>query len=458
MIGSAVGSGMARRQRRARRRKLLKASAGGLAAWGLGGWLAPAEAAAPAPAGETFPVTGVADPRMAAYDNLMTDFMRQHRPPGAALAVTRNGRLVYARGFGYADIERREPVQPLSLFRIASLSKPFTATAVLQLAQQGKLRLDDKVFAIVKLQPFLERGARVDPRIYAVTIRQCLQHTAGWDRDKGFDPMGAAAAEEIAQAMGQRLPIRPEHIIRYTMGRRLDWDPGTRFAYSNFGYCVLGRVVEAASGERYADYVARHVLAPLGITRMRQGRNLYADRAPGEVKYYDGQHRTGRAISGPGVGRPAPLPYGVECIETMDANGGWIASPVMLTRFVDAFNDIRNSKLVNEPSIRAMLARPPGAPGLDNGKPGPVYYGCGWNVRPIAEPQGKYTKWHGGLLAGTSTFLLGRDDGINWAVVFNSDADRAGKEFATMIDMPLHRTADQIRDWPAGDLYANYSL
>jgi hypothetical protein len=204
--------------------------------------------------------------------------------------------------------------------------------------------------------------------------------------------------------------------------------------------------------------VAQHVLAPLGIAHMRLGRNLYADRAPGEVKYYDSHNRTGRAISGPAIGRPAPLPYGVECIETMDANGGWIASPVMLTRFVDAFNDIRSCKLLDEPSLRTMLARPPGAPGLVNGKPGPTYYGCGWDVRPVAEPQGRYTKWHGGLLAGSSTFLLGRDDGINWAVLFNSDADPSGKEFAGMIDMPLHRTANQIKDWPDSDLYAKYSL
>jgi CubicO group peptidase (beta-lactamase class C family) len=456
MSTTAMGSAKTRRARSASRREFLTASAGGLAAWTLGAGRG--ARAAPPSAGDPCPISGVADPKLAAYDTLMTDFMREHQPPGAALAVTKDGRLVYARGFGFADRERKEPVQPLSLFRIASLSKPFTATAVLQLAQQGKLRLDDSVLAILKPRPFLERGARLDPRIHAVTVHQCLQHTGGWDRDKGFDPMGAEAAEQVAQALGLRLPIRPEHIIRYTMGRPLDWDPGAKYAYSNFGYCVLGRVIEAASGQRYHDYVAQHVLAPLGIAHMRLGRNLYVDRAPGEVKYYDSGNRTGRAISGPAIGRQAPLPYGVECIETMDANGGWIASPIMLTRFVDAFNDIRSCKLLDEPSIRTMLGRPPGAPGLLNGKPSPTYYGCGWDVRPIAEPRGKYTKWHGGLLAGSSTFMLGREDGINWAVVFNSDADRAGKEFAGMIDMPLHRTANQTKDWPDGDLYGKYSL
>ncbi len=437
------------------RRQVLGTIGGGIAVAVAG----PTAGVRAAPGNDKAPsVTGDSDPRMAAYDSMMMDVMRKYKPPGAALAVSKDGRLVYARGFGYADVERQEPVVPSSLFRIASLSKPFTSTAVFQLVQQGKLRLDDKVFAILKLQPFLERGARIDPRLHAVTVHQCLQHTAGWDRDKGFDPMGAEAAEQVSRALGVALPIRPEHIIRYTMGRPLDWDPGTKFAYSNFGYCVLGRIIEMVSGMRYHDYVAAHVLQPIGITRMRLGRNLLRDRASGEVKYYDGKARTGRAISGPNIGRQVPLPYGVECIETMDANGGWIASAIMLVRFLDAFNDVRTSKLLDEPSIRAMLARPPGAPGLENGKPGPHYYGCGWDVRPIAERQGKYTKWHGGLLAGSSTFLLARDDGINWAIEFNSDADGAGKEYAATTDALLHQAANQTKVWPDEDLYKKFAL
>jgi len=434
------------------RRHVLRIMGGGIAAA-----LAKRSARAAPAARDNPPITGDGDPKLAAYDDMMLSFMREHNPPGASLAVSRNGRLVYARGFGYADRERKEPVQPTSLFRIASLSKPFTSTAVLQLIQQGKLRFDSKVFSLLKLQPFLT-GSRVDQRIYDVTVQQCLQHTAGWDRAKGFDPMGAEAAEQISRAMHVPLPIRPEHIIRYTIGRPLDWSPGAQFAYSNFGYCVLGRVIEAASGLRYHDYVAQHVLAPIGITRMRLGRNLLADRAPGEVTYYDGQHRTGRAISGPSIGREVPLPYGVECIETMDANGGWVASAIMLVRFVDAFNDIGRSRLLGEQSIRAMMARPPGASALENGKPAPTYYGCGWSVRPADEARGRYTRWHGGLLAGSSTFMLGRADGTNWAIVFNSEADASGKEFAGITDRLLHQVANQIRSWPEDDAYRKYAL
>lgn len=435
------------------RRAFLRTMANGIAAAALGG----KAVAAPPAAGRNL-ATGETDPRLVAYDEMMTNFMNRYQPPGAALAVSKDGRLVYARGFGVADVERKELVQPLSLFRIASLSKPLTSTAVMQLVQQGRLRLDDRVFAILKMPPFLERGTRLDERIHGITVRNCLQHTAGWDRDKGFDPMSAAAAEQISRAMGRHLPIRPVDIIRYTMGRRLDWSPGTHYAYSNFGYCVLGRVIEAASAMRYQAYVKTHVLRPLAISRMRLGRNLLMDRASGEVKYYDSKRRTGNAISGPNIGRPVPLPYGVECIETMDANGGWIAAPIMLVRFADAYNGIGTSRLLNETSIRAMLARPPGAPGMDNGSPAQSYYACGWLVRPVDERQGKYVKWHVGALAGSSTLLVARDDGINWAVFFNGDVDRAGKAFADSIDGLMHQTADRIKQWPEGDLYRKVSL
>src|SRR5208282_4060094 len=232
-------------------------------------------------------VTGLREPKLAAYDDLMSNFMREHKPPGAALAVAYHGRLVYARGFGFADLEKHEPVRPTSLFRIASVSKPFTAAAVTHLVENGKLRLDERVFPLLKLQPHLERGARLDPRWHEITIRHCLQHTGGWNRDKSFDPMSAATAEQVAKALRVPLPINPKQIIRYTMGKPLDFNPGTAYVYSNFGYCLLGRVIEAASGKPYHEFVRQTIFEPLGIRGMRQGKNLLKDRAPGEVKYCD---------------------------------------------------------------------------------------------------------------------------------------------------------------------------
>jgi CubicO group peptidase (beta-lactamase class C family) len=297
----------------------------------------------------------------------------------------------------------------------------------------------------------------MDPRLYDIQVRHCLQHTAGWDRDKSLDPMGAEAAETVAKAFRVHLPIHPRQIIRYTMGKPLDFAPGTAYAYSNFGYCVLGRVIEAVSGKPYHRFVTQNILAPLGIRHMQLGKNLLKDRAPGEVKYYDGKNRTGRAISGPEIGKRVPLPYGVECIETMDANGGWIASAVDLVRFAAALDDPEKCPLLNQASIETMLAPPPGAVGhRPNGESKPDYYACGWNVRPDKRQPGRYTKWHNGLLAGSSTMLVCRNDGIDWAALFNCDADKSGKEFASLIDPLLHKAADEIKTWPKIDLFPDF--
>jgi N-acyl-D-amino-acid deacylase len=240
------------------------------------------------------------------------------------------------------------------------------------------------------------------------------------------------------------------------LGKPLDFTPGTAYAYSNFGYCVLGRVIEAVAKKPYHEFVAERILAPLGIRDMRLGKNLLAERARGEVKYYDSGHRTGRAICGPRLGQQVPLPYGVECIESMDANGGWIASAVDLMRFAVALDDPKKCPILKEESVLSMLAPPPGPLGHGPaGRPKPVYYGCGWEVRPGGRP-GKFTKWHTGGLAGTSTLLVCRQDGIDWAVLFNSDAGRDGKAFADLIDPLLHKPADEVKSWPEVDLFSRF--
>src|SRR5262249_47998282 len=158
-----------------------------------------------------------------------------NKVPGAALAVVRHGRLVYARGFGYADQEKHRPVQPQSLFRIASISKPFTATAIMQLIERGKLRLDDRVVDILHRDP---RYHIHDNRPFwkKVTVRQLLQHTGGWDRQQSFDPQFRSVL--IAKEEHVAPPAMPAQIIQYMLDRPLDFEPGTRSAYSNFGYCL----------------------------------------------------------------------------------------------------------------------------------------------------------------------------------------------------------------------------
>jgi CubicO group peptidase (beta-lactamase class C family) len=358
------------------------------------------------------------------------------------LAVARNGRIVYTRGYGYADRDKKEPVEPNALFRIASISKPFTAVAVLQLVQSGKLNLDDKVFQVLELKAPEDFAVPLDERWKKVTILHLLQHRGGWDRDKSFDPM--FRSPDICQEMKVAPPADQEAIIHYMLRQPLDFDPGERIVYSNFGYCLLGRVIEKVSGKGYEAYVKEKVLAPLGIKGMQLGKTLLKERAKGEVMYYDGE---GTAIMGPNIGKQEPMPYGCWCLESMDSHGGWIASAEDLVRFGAAFNRPKQCKILDAKSIQTMFARPPGAAGEDkNGKPADSWYGCGWSVRPVGN--GKENTWHGGSLDGTSTLLVRRSDGLTWAALFNSREAVKGQEPAGEINGLLHEAADAVKRWP----------
>ena len=120
-----------------------------------------------------------------AFDAEMDAFMQPRSIPGGALAVVKNRRLVYAKGYGWADREQKVPVAPESLFRIASISKPFTAVAVLQLVESGRLSLDATAFGLLGF----DQTKAADPRLFQITINHLLHHTGGWKRESSGDPM-----------------------------------------------------------------------------------------------------------------------------------------------------------------------------------------------------------------------------------------------------------------------------
>jgi CubicO group peptidase (beta-lactamase class C family) len=402
------------------------------------------------------PATGDANPNLEPFDRLMTSFIEENKVPGASLAVTRHGKLVYARGFGYSDVEKQEGVKPDALFRIASVSKPFTAVAIMQLVEKGKLSLDDKVMDRMKLEPFVLPGAKPDPRWRQITVRQCLQHTGGWDRDVSYDPI--ARPWDIAQALGIRPPVAPVQIVRYMMGQPLDFDPGERHVYSNLGYLVLGRISEVVTGQKYEAYVKKEVFEPLGIKAPRLGRALLENRAKGEVRYYDSHERTAPALYPPQIGKTVPLQYGGENFEAFEAHGGWIASAVDLVRFASAFDTRDKCKILGAKSIEQMWARPSGAAGTEpDGTPKAAYYGCGWMVRPIRGMTGLNT-WHAGNIAGSESLLVRRWDGLNWAVLFNTAKTLNGNSLAGLIDSPIHWAADKVKKWPNIDQFEKFSI
>jgi N-acyl-D-amino-acid deacylase len=381
----------------------------------------------------------------ASFDREMDRFMAAREIPGGALAVIKETRLVYARGYGWGDREQRITVRPDSLFRIASVSKPITAVGVLKLVERGTLDLEARAFEILK-QP---QEPAADPRLWQITIRQLLQHTGGWDRESSGDPM--FRSRQIARKFKTQSPAGPREIIRYVTGRPLDFDPGSRYAYSNFGYCVLGRVIETLTGQSYEAFIRKEVLEPIRIGSMRLGRSLEGEQAGGEVRYYMRHKETARNVFET-TPRTVSVPYGGFCIEAMDAHGGWLASVVDLARFAAAFAEHAPRPLLKPETMRLMQSPPP-AP-VSRKRDGSLddwYYGCGLAIRPV-RGAGKMNCWHSGSLPGTATLLVRRWDGVGWAVLFNQRSDDK-KLPDDAIDAALQQAANAVRDWPEGDLF-----
>ena len=393
------------------------------------------------------PVSGTPVPELKPLDDLLVDYLRSNSSlAGASLAVARNGRVVYAHAFGYADLEARRPAEPSSLFRIASVSKTFTSAAIMLLVQQGRIRLTDQVFPLLGLEmPFHER-APLDPRLNSITIHQVLCHTGGWASNlarnpfetwTGFDPM--FFTPQIAESLGTASPARPVDIVRFMMSRPLDFDPGTHYSYSNFGYCVLGRVIEKISGKSYADFVTSELFKPLGITDTRIGHSLAEMRAEGEVRYYsaDDPKPTSKSVFG---GKDVVWRYGGFQVEAMDSHGGWIATASDLAKFGASLDLAHPLGALNGDSIDRMFSRPSESGTSSNGIDFPEYYGYGWHVHST-EPEGR-SEFHGGNFSGTSAFLMLRQDGIVWAIMFNATADNQRQLPAVAIAPKINNLVD----------------
>ena len=335
--------------------------------------------------------------------------------PGGQIAIGRGNRILFSRALGLADESKKLPVQTQTLFRIASISKPLTAAAIFTFIEEGALSLDTKVLDVLKPNIFLPAGREADSRLKGITIRQLLQHTAGWDRDKSGDPMFQSA--QIAKALGIAGPPTPSEVIREALGRSLDSAPGTRFVYSNFGYCILGRILEKLAAKPYEEIVRDRVLRPAGVTRARIGSTL--TQAEGETRYFMQDSSNNAKSVFPELPGRVPWPYGGFCLETMDSHGGWLAAAEDIVRFATSLDDIGGrSPFKKRETFEAMIAPPPG---VDQVR----YYACGLSVRR----RGKNAALsHDGSLPGSSTFFSLRADGFTWAAFFNMRDESGGRD------------------------------
>ena len=364
--------------------------------------------------------------------------------PGASLALAKDGRLVLAKGYGWADKEKSLALGPQTLFRMGSINKTLTAVLLLKLVEEGKLTLDHPVLPILE-KSGVRPSSIGDPRSKNMTVRHLLQHTAGFDREISGDPFFQPHLGQIARRQKTE-PVSCEAIIKDALESKLDFGPGERFAYSNTGYCMLGKVIEAITGEPYAQWAGKQILLPVIGKNFQAGASLAS--VAGETKYhpYPGERWQPGA---PGLPHgPVPAPYGSYSIENMQALGAWIATPVDVVKFFLAIDGARGPGLLSPASMRAMLEAPVYASG-----PTPLrrYYGIGVNVTKSASG---VNWWHGGNQPGVQTLALRAGQGYTWVVAFNSRPEpRRRADFLRDFEQSLWDAVHSVAHWPEGDLF-----
>lgn len=293
-------------------------------------------------------------------DHEIRAYMELARCQAATVAVARNGTLLYRRGYGWRDESRKIPTPPDALFRIGSVTKPITAALIKELHRTGKLKLDTKVYELLALTP--AGKGRLDPQWKLVTVAHLLEHQGGWDAHRTFDPVFRHTV--VQRELRLTRAVTPTDVVRWMMGRPLDFEPGTRTVYSNFGYCLLGRVVERVTKQSFEDALREQVLKPAHLEDIRVGRTARKYRPAREVSY--------------------PVTDSVQSLEVLDSCAGMIASAPALCGFLHH------------------------------------YWINGDRREPGQRGEGRFF----GNLAGTTAVVQQRRDGIDVAVLFNNRRDR----------------------------------
>jgi len=367
-------------------------------------------------------------------DQQVTSFINRWRIQGASLAITKDERLVYAKGFGTANSETGEEVKPGHLFRIASVSKLITAVAIMKLYEEGSLDLDEFVFGdrgILSDSLFMDYR---DKRIEQIRVRHLLNHTAGWSRYAG-DPMFRTLY--IARKMDIPLPVDFNHIMQYTLSRRLNYNPGTRYSYSNLGYAILGEIIERKSGMPYQDYVVMNLLKPIDIHDMHIGKSYYHEKYPNEVRYHSSAGKM-TAYSMDGSGEKVPIYYGGNNIELLGPAGGWVASAPELIKFLTAVDGFPEQPDILLPETLDIMSDPDFAGKGLFGWRGSDRYG---------------TWWRTGYLTGSSALMVRQQDGINWVVMINTSTYKHSRIHRYVSSM-MFTAVNRVESWPALDLFS----
>lgn len=319
-------------------------------------------------------------------DAKINTFLTTHKIPGASLAISKNGKLVYKKGYGKADVEANVDMTTEHRFRVASVSKTFTGVAIMRLIQAGKLTLDDKVFGPSGILGNEFGTKAYSARVLNVTVRHLLQMTTGgWVLSNDRD------AIDSNPAMNNKAFF--DWMLDNTL---LKHDPGSRFWYINTNYFVAARVIEKVSGKSFYQFMKDDFLDPLGIGSAIMGKGTLSGRHPNEVKYY-------------GQGGTKGFEYNI-ALERRDGDGGLVINASDLLKFVTAIDGVPTRPDILNASTYSQF--------LQGSGPAPLSpdFGNGivrWGSR----------LYFYGALPGTRSSYMTESNGMAVALIFNGNAD-----------------------------------
>jgi CubicO group peptidase (beta-lactamase class C family) len=361
------------------------------------------------------------------------------RWPGVTIAISQNDKLVFAKSYGFGDMQAPQLTHPDDLYRLASDSKQLTGVAILKLIHDGqsvdgnpnhKLTLDSKVYDILSSPPnaILPPGGlnAINPALKSITVEELMHHTGEWANNEGDpvwyfyqpNPVLPVTEDNVVKAM----IIRPPTLLP-------SWQPGSIFSYSNWEYNLLARLITKVAGQDYETIVRQKVLEPVGITHTKVGHSLLPDRADQEVRYYTSPNTPPQpslfpAQTGPTISGDENIPYGSWSLEAGRGAGGWIASSIDTLRFQlsvngrgstqvypDVFADILTTH--NQPSAACDETDVSSCGAFHLINPQNDRYNAGWGVHRWGAPYNGFDIDHGGGVNGGGSWSLSIPEGTN---------------------------------------------
>jgi len=388
------------------------------------------EAFSPEDADLSAPLSGgpMARAKLADLDGIMEQILQQYYVPGGSLSVARNGKLIYAKGFGVANLRTREPVTPSTLFNLASCTKAISTFGVMRLVESGRLRLDDRMYDVIG-RPNLVRGMRADPLVAQITIRQLLHHSGGWNDSSGF----AKAGREVQRLAPNGLPY--SEAVRVLLATPLDYAPGTDAKYANGQWNLIKYVIECAAQKPYGQYLQEQ-LASIGIRDMcEESRGVI----PGQASRYGGFP-------------PHIITGGQRTVPLMPDFGNWMASSVDMVKFLTAIDGTRMPGICQNSFDQMVAPLPPPMKNNPNGS----HFGLGLDSVRVTADGITYSK-NGGK-PGVHCQIMHLPNNTDFCLMLNGGSAPDGGSGNPMgpAVKAIRNTLNNVSEWPRIDLFADY--